>query len=872
MQTSRQSPFNSLHNRIPWLVALVLFALTPTSPAHGYGVFQTLQHQVIGFESLDEATTAALSPDGRHLYVAGRDAVMVLARDGLTGDLSPVQTLEADLDGFAVFFFDSMVISPDGSSVYASSITYSAVVVFSRNPTDGRLEVVETLSESSPDIEGLNKVVDLEISHDGQFLYSVGFEEAEIGVFRRSGTTGALTQVEVENDGGEIADLQQPRGAAITPDGHHFYVADRFGGLLIFSRDVTTGELTFEKTVEGNNLIIDRPLNVVVDPSGTSVYLAGTGPSLGRIVSTFTRDPSSGDLVKIEDHDNLDHIFQLLVDPSGENLYITSEDRVTIFDRDSQGRLSLQETLINGIDGVEGLAGSGLGVLDPESRHLYVPAFADESVAIFERDEATGALTFTKAIFDGEGVSFDGLAAIASVHVTANGRDVYLLGAENNVLTYYRRDAGGNLTLVQAEALREAGFPTTSTIRQLLVTPDERHLIVVDHSKQLWVYARNPTTGNLSFSRSQFLEAVDPSDFVFSQDSRFLFTPSLFTDVVIWEIDPTTGELTFRSGFGSGNDRFQKLAVSPTGRFLYGTSTPSQFGDSAKINIFEWDETSNSLTFVDEITDTAFGAFITHLSVSPDGRFLYATGAQSINIGSPGLVIFERQSDTGELTKIQTWNQGNIGPNGSYRLGALSHSGTRLMVSSQTASVQPPTSNFFDRDPTTGMVTLLEQRSQGDGRGPADIRSYLDLAWSPAGDQFYVSSALTNRLYAFDEGVVTPCVASSTTLCLGENGRFSVEVTWTDFVGETGVGTRVVESADSGLFWFFERDNWEMLVKVIDGCENNGHHWVFAAATTNVAYTLTVTDTLNNVPAIYENRLGDASPAITDNMAFATCP
>ena len=79
-------------------------------------------------------------------------------------------------------------------------------------------------------------------------------------------------------------------------------------------------------------------------------------------------------------------------------------------------------------------------------------------------------------------------------------------------------------------------------------------------------------------------------------------------------------------------------------------------------------------------------------------------------------------------------------------------------------------------------------------------------------------------------------------------------------------------SPDSGLFWFFSPNNWEMLVKVLDGCRSNGHYWVFAAATTNVEYTLRVTDTDNGVSKQYFNPLGQASPAITDTSAFATCP
>jgi acetyl esterase/lipase len=116
------------------------------------------------------------------------------------------------------------------------------------------------------------------------------------------------------------------------------------------------------------------------------------------------------------------------------------------------------------------------------------------------------------------------------------------------------------------------------------------------------------------------------------------------------------------------------------------------------------------------------------------------------------------------------------------------------------------------------------------------------------------------------------CVPGPTSHCL-RGGRFRVEVAWRDFQGGTGAG-RVVPGAadDSGLFWFFAPENWEMLVKVLDGCSLNGRFWVFAAATTTVEYDLTVTDTRTKEVARYHNPLGTAAPALTDTGALAVCP
>ncbi|MCP4548464.1 MAG: hypothetical protein GY835_18560 [bacterium] len=79
-------------------------------------------------------------------------------------------------------------------------------------------------------------------------------------------------------------------------------------------------------------------------------------------------------------------------------------------------------------------------------------------------------------------------------------------------------------------------------------------------------------------------------------------------------------------------------------------------------------------------------------------------------------------------------------------------------------------------------------------------------------------------------------------------------------------------SDDSGLFWFFAPENWEMLVKVLDGCGLNNRFWVFSAATTNVEYMLRITDTETGLRQEYFNRLGNSAAAITDTSAFPTCP
>jgi subtilisin family serine protease len=117
----------------------------------------------------------------------------------------------------------------------------------------------------------------------------------------------------------------------------------------------------------------------------------------------------------------------------------------------------------------------------------------------------------------------------------------------------------------------------------------------------------------------------------------------------------------------------------------------------------------------------------------------------------------------------------------------------------------------------------------------------------------------------------TGCVASPARLCLLGN-RFAVEVTWTDYAGRDGAGIVHPLSDESGLFWFFAPGNLELLVKMVDGCSFNGQYWVYAAATTDVEYHLTVTEVATGAVRRFDNTLGTASPAFTSTDAFACAP
>lgn len=114
------------------------------------------------------------------------------------------------------------------------------------------------------------------------------------------------------------------------------------------------------------------------------------------------------------------------------------------------------------------------------------------------------------------------------------------------------------------------------------------------------------------------------------------------------------------------------------------------------------------------------------------------------------------------------------------------------------------------------------------------------------------------------------CSNTTTSLCLF--GRFVADIRWRTSNASDTAELAPLTTNQSGIFWFFDEENWEVMVKALNGCAINNRYWIFSAATTNVSYRLEVFDQRAGVQKIYFNYPGPPAPAVTDTSAFATCP
>ena len=119
-------------------------------------------------------------------------------------------------------------------------------------------------------------------------------------------------------------------------------------------------------------------------------------------------------------------------------------------------------------------------------------------------------------------------------------------------------------------------------------------------------------------------------------------------------------------------------------------------------------------------------------------------------------------------------------------------------------------------------------------------------------------------------GAETSCEPGEAALTLG--GGYTVSMCFETHDGQTGVARDWgLDSTQSGLMYFFDRNNAEVLIKVLDACGVNGYRWVFVAPVTDLAFNLVVRSPDGEIWT-HTNRLGQTADAASDVSAFPCAP
>ncbi|MEM1202708.1 MAG: beta-propeller fold lactonase family protein [Acidobacteriota bacterium] len=200
------------------------------------------QNMVAGVNGLDGAASVAVSPLGDRVYVASRsdNALAVFERDGTADDLTFLGSFFDGFDGVdGLARASSVAVSPDGRHVYVTGRVDDSVAVFERSFEEGfGLTFVDAYTDGVDGVDGLNGAEAVALSPSGSLVFVAGDIDDGIAVFRRQGD-GRLDFVEAIAPG-PASGLDGPVALAVAPDALHVYAAARDGDSIVGFRLLET--------------------------------------------------------------------------------------------------------------------------------------------------------------------------------------------------------------------------------------------------------------------------------------------------------------------------------------------------------------------------------------------------------------------------------------------------------------------------------------------------------------------------------------------------------------------------------------------------------------------------------------------------------
>lgn len=350
--------------------------------------------------------------------------------------------------------------------------------------------VVVYVDDSPPVPDGLDGAAGVAISPTGGHAYAVGQEDDALVVFTRDATAEALSFVEVLSDQvGGVFGLAGASAVAVSPDSRHVYAtADASDALTVFARDPSADDLAFvEAHLQGVGGVfgLDGASSVAATVDGRHVYVTGAESDS---LAVFARDASLDSLAFVDavvdgvgGVDGLAGASAVTEDPISGSLFVAGavDDSVAVFVRDPAGdELIHLVTFTDGVGRVDGLDGAAAVLVIPGGSNLYVAGRDEDAIAVFHAPR--GVLKFLQVVRNGRhGVT--GLIAPAALALSEDGRFLYAATAGGSTITAFRREASnGGLTFLDSFVV--AGPPRVQNAHALATSPDGKHLLAASRT------------------------------------------------------------------------------------------------------------------------------------------------------------------------------------------------------------------------------------------------------------------------------------------------------------------------------------------------------------------------------------------------------
>lgn len=282
----------------------------------------------------------------------------------------------------------------------------------------------------------------------------------------------------------------------------------------IFSRNVSTGKLTFVSSLIGNKLTGEGLSNVeslVIHPSGKYVFAYGvTGAPFSaqfpyhRTIYVYDRDSTTGLLsFKSELVGSLmGSAWNMRISSDGHYLYVGSQYGIDVLSVSGNGLLTVSQSLPK-LSKLYSNSSVRSMLLSADEKFVYVGSVSSNTIIWYARDPVSGVLSYAGELLP-SGVSSGG-DAIDSMGLSHDGKSLYIFlqpdTSTNTVLRHYSIASDGSLAFAHeyistpASAGEEFYCPS-----ELLVSRNNRLVYFIDGcADNLQVWLRDLVTGGLSY-------------------------------------------------------------------------------------------------------------------------------------------------------------------------------------------------------------------------------------------------------------------------------------------------------------------------------------------------------------------------------------
>lgn len=391
----------------------------------------------IGLSGIEGTSGLAISPDNQHVYVAGEidDAIVTFSRDENTGMLNYLDMVEDGSANDGLNGVKHLTVSPDGNHVYAAGFWDASLTIFERDVNTGLLTYLGRMKDGLFGTNGLSGVSKVIVSPDGMFVYSAAHLENGIGVFSRNTSNGMLNYETAYFDGVLGVDgIEGVLDLKISADGQYLYAAgSEEASLAVFHRNITTGELTFvERLKDGEAGLdgLDGISAIILSPDGQFLYTASEDDNAVNLFAinqmdgtlffeAIYQDVSTGGLLE-----GLLGATDLQISPDGSYLYVAAfeANAVSVFNRDNlTGTLEQLSIAVDGMENTNGIEGASSINLSSNGKHIYATGFSENAIGIFS---CTIMESLTVTICEGDSYLFGGQAISVAgqyEHIEDNG-------------------------------------------------------------------------------------------------------------------------------------------------------------------------------------------------------------------------------------------------------------------------------------------------------------------------------------------------------------------------------------------------------------------------------------------------------------------